>query len=61
MSKQEAAVPKKKGGLTGLMKRREGQRILVIVLFMFIPLLLLVVFTYVPFIKMVQFSFYEVV
>ena len=59
MSKQEAAVPKKKGGLTGLMKRREGQRILVIVLFMFIPLLLLVVFTYVPFIKMVQFSFYD--
>ena len=42
-----------------LMKRREGQRILVIVLFMFIHLLLLVVFTYVPFIKMVQFSFYD--
>ena len=59
MSKQEAVVPKKKRSLMELMKRREGQKALVIILFMFIPLLLLIVFTYVPFIKMVQFSFYD--
>ena len=59
MSKEEAVVPKKKRSLMELMKRREGQKALVIILFMFIPLLLLIVFTYVPFIKMVQFSFYD--
>lgn len=42
-----------------LLKRREGQRGLVIVLFMLIPLLLLLTFTYIPFAKMVQFSFYD--
>ena len=59
MSKQVAAVPKKKRGFMELMKRREGQRGLVIILFMFIPMLLLVTFTYIPFAKMVQFSFYD--
>ncbi len=38
---------------------RKVQRYLVIVTFMFVPLLLLLVFTYVPFAKMVQFSFYD--
>lgn len=59
MSKQVSAVPKKKRGFMELMKRREGQRGLVIFLFMFIPLLLLLTFTYIPFAKMIQFSFYD--
>ena len=48
MSRQAAAVPKKKRGFMELMKRREGQRGLVIVLFMAIPLILLLTFTYIP-------------
>ena len=40
-------------------RSRKVQRYLVIVTFMFVPLLLLLVFTYVPFAKMVQFSFYD--
>lgn len=59
MSRQAAAVPKKKRGLMELMKRREGQRGLVIVLFMAVPLTLLLTFTYIPFAKMIQFSFYD--
>lgn len=59
MSKQVAAVPKKKRGFMELMKRREGQRGLVILLFMFVPLILLLTFTYIPFAKMIQFSFYD--
>ena len=42
-----------------LLRRRKVQKRLLIVIFMFLPLLLLVVFTYVLFIKMVQFSFYD--
>ena len=38
---------------------RKGQKWLVIVTFMFIPLLLLALFTYIPFLKMIQFSFYR--
>lgn len=38
---------------------RKVQRYLVIITFMFVPLLLLLVFTYIPFAKMVQFSFYD--
>lgn len=38
---------------------RKVQRILVITVFMFVPLLLLVVFTYIPFGQMVKFSFYN--
>lgn len=41
------------------LKGREGQKWLVIITFMFAPLLLLFVFTYLPFAKMVQFSFYN--
>ena len=59
MNNQAPAVPKKKRGLMELLKRREGQRGLVSVLFMLIPLLLLLTFTYIPFAKMVQFSFYD--
>ena len=39
------------------MKSREAQQFLVIVTFLFAPLLLLIVFTYLPFMRMVQFSF----
>ncbi len=42
------------------MTSREGQRILVIVTFMFVPLLLLLVFTYIPFLEMVKFSFQSI-
>lgn len=41
------------------MRSRKVQRFLVIVTFLFAPLLLLIVFTYLPFMKMVQFSFYN--
>lgn len=40
-------------------KRGEWQKPLVIVIFMFVPLVLLFVFTYLPFFKMFQFSLYE--
>ena len=59
MSKQTVAVTKKRRSFMELMKRREGQRGLVIVLFLFVPLVLLLTFTYIPFAKMVQFSFYD--
>lgn len=59
MSKQTVAVTKKRRSFMELMKRREGQRALVIVLFLFVPLVLLLTFTYIPFAKMVQFSFYD--
>ena len=38
---------------------RKIQKRLLIISFMFIPMLLLIVFTYVPFLKMIQFSFYD--
>ncbi len=41
------------------LKSRKVQQMLVIVTFLFAPLLLLIVFTYLPFMKMVQFSFYN--
>ena len=40
-------------------KSRNGQQTIVILSFMFIPLLLLFVFTYLPFGEMVKFSFYK--
>ena len=40
-------------------KSRAKEKWLVIVVFMFVPLLLLLVFTYVPFFKMVEFSLYK--
>lgn len=35
------------------------QKVIVIITFLFVPLLLLVMFTYLPFFKMVEFSFYD--
>jgi len=42
-----------------LLGSRKVQKWIVIVTFMFVPLLLLLVFTYIPFAKMIQFSFYD--
>lgn len=50
---------KEKKTFAQIMKTRKAQRYVVIVTFMFVPLLLLLVFTYIPFAKMVQFSFYD--
>ncbi|MDO4340079.1 MAG: sugar ABC transporter permease [Eubacteriales bacterium] len=58
MEKQISA-PRQKKSFMARLKGREGQKWLVIVTFMFVPLLLLFVFTYLPFMKMVQFSFYN--
>ena len=58
MSKQTVAVPKKRRGFMELMKRREGQRGLVIVLFMAVPLLPVLSFFFIPFAKSVQVRFY---
>ena len=41
------------------LKSRGAQQFLVIITFLFVPLLLLCVFTYLPFVKMVGFSFYK--
>ena len=59
MSNQVSNTLKKKRTFSEWLRAREGQRALVIITFMFVPLLLLVVFTYLPFLKMVQFSFYD--
>ena len=52
-------TPSTKKSFKEKLMSRKGQKWLVIITFMFVPLLLLVMFTYVPFIKMVQFSFYK--
>ncbi len=59
MSNITAAAPKSQKSFWENMKARKGQRILVIVLFMIVPLTLLAVFTYIPFFEMIRFSFYN--
>lgn len=49
----------KKFSLWEWIKSDQGQRILVIVSFLIIPITLLIVFTYLPFVKMIEFSFYD--
>ena len=46
-------------GLKSWVKSRKGQQTIIILTFMFIPLLLLFVFTYLPFGEMVKFSFFK--
>jgi len=46
-------------GVLSFLKTVRGQKILVAVTFMLVPLFLLVLFTYLPFLKMVQFSFFN--
>lgn len=40
-------------------RSRKGQKTLVLIAFMTLPLVLLLVFTYIPFLEMVKFSFYD--
>ena len=56
---EKAVTVKNNSKLTKWLKRGQWQKPLVIVTFMFIPLLLLLTFTYLPFFKMVQFSLYD--
>lgn len=57
--KSTVNVPKRRKSLKEKMRSRSVQQGLVIVTFLFLPLLLLFVFTYLPFGKMVGFSFYN--
>lgn len=59
MSNQLSTAPKSKKSFMDWLKSRKGQKWIVIITFMFVPLLLLAVFTYIPFFKMVEFSFYK--
>ncbi len=59
MAKTTAAAVKSQKSFFDIMKERRGQRILVIILFMIVPLILLAVFTYIPFFEMIRFSFYN--
>ena len=56
---EQAAKQKKPFNLAKWAKSREGQKTIIVLAFVFIPLLLLVVFTYLPFAEMVKFSFYK--
>ncbi len=51
--------PEKTFGITKWMRSRKGQQTIIILSFMFIPLLLLFTFTYLPFGEMFRFSFYN--
>lgn len=53
----QSAKPKKSFG--EWLRSRDGQKVLVMITFMIIPLLLLFVFTYLPFAEMFGFSFYN--
>ncbi len=59
MGKETAVQAKKRRTPRQWLKSRAGQKCVVIVTFMFVPVLLLLVFTYIPFAKMIQFSFYD--
>ena len=41
------------------LRSRDGQKVLVMLAFLIIPMILLMVFTYIPFAEMVKFSFYN--
>jgi len=59
-AKTENVLPAQNNGkFAKWINRGEWQKPLVIVTFMFVPLLLLFVFTYLPFFKMFQFSLYD--
>ncbi len=60
MSKSATSqAAQRKSAMSSLLGGGKTNRILVIVTFMFIPLLLLAVFTYIPFLEMVRFSFFN--
>ncbi len=58
-SNQNVITTNKTSRFQSWIKRGQWQKPLVIVTFMFIPLLLLFTFTYLPFFKMFEFSFYN--
>lgn len=53
------SIQKEKSHFLKWIKSGKGQKTLVIVTFLFAPVLLLFTFTYLPFFKMLQFSFYD--
>ena len=53
------AVKKNKRTFKEWLGSRDGQKVLVMLAFLIIPLILLMVFTYIPFAEMVKFSFYN--
>lgn len=57
--KIQKTVPKTKRSFGEWLKSRDGQKVLVMIAFMIVPLTLLVVFTYLPFGEMFGFSFYN--
>lgn len=52
-------VKKNKRTFGEWLRSRDGQRVLVMLAFLIIPMVLLMVFTYIPFAEMVKFSFYN--
>lgn len=50
---------KRKRTFSEWIKSRDGQKFLVLLAFMVVPLVLLMVFTYIPFAEMVKYSFYD--
>jgi multiple sugar transport system permease protein len=54
-----ATVKKNKRTFGEWLRSRDGQRVLVMLAFLIIPMVLLMVFTYIPFAEMVKFSFYN--
>lgn len=54
-----ATTVKKKKSLVEWLKSRKGQKTIICVAFLFVPLLLLFAFTYLPFGEMVNYSFYK--
>lgn len=52
-------VKKKKRTFREWLRSRDGQKVLVMLAFLIIPMVLLMVFTYIPFAEMVKFSFYN--
>ncbi len=53
------AVKKNKRTFREWLGSRDGQKVLVMLAFLIVPLILLMVFTYIPFAEMVKFSFYN--
>jgi len=59
MSRNDSTSAKKNFHLLKWLKSGKGQKTIVIITFLFAPVLLLFTFTYLPFFKMLQFSFYD--
>ena len=53
------AIKKNKRTFREWLRSRDGQKVLVMLAFLIVPLILLMVFTYIPFAEMVKFSFYN--